>query len=286
MPDRATTPNDYLALRAQLDRAKIRWCLAGGQAVNVWAEKYSARVPGLSILSPFTSKDIDPLLLTLDNVDACPNISITGWSSNSAIGGVIPNQGEVLKFLPGVPDKQWIKRIQTINGWPLVPPDALYASKCWNYINISQKDRHDGRHILILNHVLGAYLKTAPKKHSTIIGETLQQLADDGTLDHIQRKLGMDTVSNVIPHVRSTTSPFPRFHVVPELHDIIQKHSPPATDVYKLTPREVPWHTVLIQFHNLKLGEKIFQHKYQKPLEIFFDQLAKEPNHVQSDRRH
>jgi hypothetical protein len=35
-----TTPNDYEHLRDRIDAAKILWCTAGGQAVNLWALHY------------------------------------------------------------------------------------------------------------------------------------------------------------------------------------------------------------------------------------------------------
>jgi hypothetical protein len=157
-----TTPNDYEHLRDRIDAAKILWCTAGGQAVNLWALHYINAHPLIAGLSPFTSKDIDPLIISLRNTEKCPELKVTSWINNSAVSGVVSNHtghlGELLKFLPGVPDGQWIDRIRRLNGWPIVPPDALYATKCWNLLNVPQKGRNDLRHLILLNYILETHL--------------------------------------------------------------------------------------------------------------------------------
>jgi hypothetical protein len=58
---RETKILDYLAFLQDLDKAKEPYFLEGGQAVNFWAEYYSAtaKVKGLQKFTPFTSKDCD-----------------------------------------------------------------------------------------------------------------------------------------------------------------------------------------------------------------------------------
>ena len=56
-----TTPEDYLAFLQQLDQAGQPYFLEGGQAVNFWAEYFSAKEADdlLGSYQPFTSKDCD-----------------------------------------------------------------------------------------------------------------------------------------------------------------------------------------------------------------------------------
>jgi hypothetical protein len=150
-----TTPNDYVGLRDRLNAAEIRWCVAGGQAVNIWAAHYLLAKPILGAFRPFTSKNFDPLIICQKNTEKCPELQIIDWKNDSAVCGSvtvpgITHQGELLKFLPGVPDDQWISRIKKVDDWPVPPPDALYASKCWNILNFPKAGRQDMKHLLIL----------------------------------------------------------------------------------------------------------------------------------------
>jgi hypothetical protein len=43
----------------QLEPARDNIVLIGGQALNLWAERYSDRAADLAAAAPFTSKDID-----------------------------------------------------------------------------------------------------------------------------------------------------------------------------------------------------------------------------------
>jgi len=277
----ATTPSDYEHLRDRMDAASIRWCAAGGQAVNVWALHYATLVPAIRRLGPFTSKDIDPLIISLVNTESCPELKISSWLNPSAISGVVSapdtgSIGEILKFLPGIPDSQWINRLEPrTEGWPVVPPDALYASKCWNLLNIPQSGRYDARHLDILNHVLRAHLAQADANERAAILQTFQQLADNGTLSRVLQMEGPEIATAITPHVTLPEHPFPSFHVASGLYDQIRLMHPDEPHVHALSRREEDWATLVVQFHDEEKAQQIFIERYGSAFESYLTTLQK-----------
>ena len=74
-------------------------------------------------------------IISPKNTKSCPEFQILDWKNDSAVSGtvIVPGvtqPGELLKFLPGMPDERWINRIEIIDDWPVPPPDALYTTKC------------------------------------------------------------------------------------------------------------------------------------------------------------
>jgi len=266
-----TTPNDYEHLRDRMDAAKILWCTAGGQAVNLWALHYINAHPLIAGLSPFTSKDIDPLIISLRNTEKCPELKVTSWINNSAVSGVVSNHtghlGELLKFLPGVPDGQWIDRIRRLNGWPIVPPDALYATKCWNLLNVPQKGRNDLRHLILLNYILETHLTQVTEEEREAILRTFQQLANNGTLTRVMEITKPQITSSITPHVTIPETPFPSFHVSSGLYEEIRKLPFDAPNVHELSSREEEWATVVVQFHDETKAQQIFMDAYGEALQ-------------------
>jgi hypothetical protein len=53
------TPNDLKEIFSLLQKAELDAIVVGGQAVNLWASKYSERVPELNEYLPFASEDLD-----------------------------------------------------------------------------------------------------------------------------------------------------------------------------------------------------------------------------------
>jgi hypothetical protein len=270
-----TTPGDYVGLRDRLNVAEIQWCVAGGQAVNIWAAHYLLAKPILGGFWPFTSKNFDPLIISPRNTEKCPELHIHDWKNDSAVSGSvtvpgITHPGELLKFLPGVPDEQWIHRIARIDDWPLPPPDALYATKCWNILNFPQEGRQDMKHLLILNYVLEAHIARVEQGERDAILQALQQLADNGTISRVMELAGPDVASTITSRLTIPTIPSPRFHVCSGLYDEIRKSSTAAPNVNQLNPREEEWATAIVQFHDRDEGERLFVETYAEALESHF----------------
>lgn len=53
------SPGDFAPSLRRIEESRLDYFLEGGQAVNIWAEVYSAAAPGVAELAPFTSKDCD-----------------------------------------------------------------------------------------------------------------------------------------------------------------------------------------------------------------------------------
>lgn len=267
-----TTPSNYVDFRDRLNAAEINWCVAGGQAVNIWALHYLQAKPILGVCWPFTSKNFDPLIISPRNTEKCPELQITDWKNDSAVCGEvslpdISHRGELLKFLPGVTDEQWINRIETVDGWPVPPPDALYASKCWNILNFPQEGRQDMKHLLILSYVLKTHLAQADPDEREAILQTLQQLATDGTVTRVMEIAGPDVASTITSRLTIPDMPFPRFHVCADLYEAIKKSSSPAPNLHPLTSREAEWATAIVQFHDRHQGERLFLETYVGAIE-------------------
>jgi hypothetical protein len=57
--DRIFTPENLISLFQAIDREELDLILVGGQAINIWANYYASRVPGLTEYLPFSSEDLD-----------------------------------------------------------------------------------------------------------------------------------------------------------------------------------------------------------------------------------
>lgn len=156
--------------------------LIGGQAVNVWAERYVAVEPELESLAPFTSEDIDfqgnnadvkHIATQLGSVAQFPHkIEMT------ALAGIIPIRLgaaraniEVVRNVPGVTNELIEKSALTIDfegkTVRVINPIALVSAKLHLATTVSQEKRHDVHHLKImilcargfLREVLGAIEK-------------------------------------------------------------------------------------------------------------------------------
>ena len=65
-----------MAVLAQRDEANQPFVIVGGQAVNLWAERYRPREPRLDAFLPFTSKDLD---LVGSTAAARRTAAVVGW---------------------------------------------------------------------------------------------------------------------------------------------------------------------------------------------------------------
>jgi hypothetical protein len=162
--------------------------LVGGQAVNVWALYYESHT---AALAPFVSRDVDVLgdratLEALGQLAGTKPQFFPLKPPTNEIGVVIAKdqQGlplliEVLRSVHGVSNEELREPVYTValgETHVQVPsPIALLQAKIANVADIAQTGRQDARHVVILAHVLPAYL------------EDLQKAALEGRLE--ERKL-------------------------------------------------------------------------------------------------
>jgi hypothetical protein len=177
-------PEDFAPLLA----TKEPVLLVGGQAVNVWAMYYATRT---AALAPFVSRDVDVLgdratLQALGKLAGTKPQFFPIKPPTNEIGVVIAKdqQGlplliEVLRYVHGVSNEELREPVYTValgETHVQVPsPIALMQAKIANVADIAQTGRQDARHVVILAHVLPAYL------------EDLQKAVLEGRMD--ERKL-------------------------------------------------------------------------------------------------
>jgi hypothetical protein len=163
MPE--TRINDYASFLRDLGSSGADYFLEGGQAVNFWAEYYSAKgAEGtLSPFLPFTSKDCDvwvsyEALRYLRSKKEGGRL-ISGDSPADGQVGVFSIEGsppicvDIMTNVYGVPEKkiQHLKdRTLEIKGIRVIDPGYLFQSKCHCLLHLDQTDRQDEKHLRML----------------------------------------------------------------------------------------------------------------------------------------
>jgi hypothetical protein len=173
MLERDRTVEDYFEL---LDEG-TGLLLVGGQAVNLWAERYRDIEPSILDFQPFTSRDAD-FYRRVPRLRLPPN-----W-----IELPIPTKGRVrivTHALQG-PKGQIAEVIRTVNGlsakeledgsipinyanrpmWFLVP-HTLFQAKLANLKSIDQEGRQDLKHFQLLIPVTRCFFEDLLKQHTS-----------------------------------------------------------------------------------------------------------------------
>lgn len=149
-------------LRSDKDEALIVVC---GQAVNFWAERYSADEPRLKHLRPFTSRDIDLLgniedalkiaLSSGADLKPPPKAAATPVAANLSIESA--GRIRLVQFLYDVPG---VKKAEIVDfSVPfksdkllirIADPITTLRGKVYNLVTFDQHDRFDKKHFDIL----------------------------------------------------------------------------------------------------------------------------------------
>lgn len=172
--ERNRTVKDYLDL---LDEG-TGLLLVGGQAVNLWAERYRSEDPAILEYLPFTSGDADFYERSKQRLKLPPN-----WKELP-----LPTKGRmriVTHALLG-PEGQRAEVIRSVNGltqqeleegsiaieyesrpmWFLVP-SALYQAKLENLKSINQEGRQDLKHLKLLVPVTRCFFEELLTQHTS-----------------------------------------------------------------------------------------------------------------------
>lgn len=171
--ERDRTVKDYLDL---LDEG-TGLLLVGGQAVNLWAERYQNKDAKILEYQPFTSRDADfyrraPKLKLPANWTELPlptkgRIKIV----THALKGPEGQTAEIIRTVNGLTEKE-IKEgsivIEYDNRpmWFLVPP-ALFQAKLENIKSLDQKDRQDLKHFKLLIPVTRCFFYDLLENHNS-----------------------------------------------------------------------------------------------------------------------
>lgn len=149
------------------------YLLIGGQAVNYWAERYLKSDPALELLVPFVSEDID-FKGGSDDVRWIarqlgtppvfpPKVAMT------ALAGAIPfrigdirSNIEIVRRVPGVvgnPEETAVEAEWNGLTIRVMDPISLLASKLELVAKVSQENRRDALHVVILRPCVREFLK-------------------------------------------------------------------------------------------------------------------------------
>jgi hypothetical protein len=170
----ATRVTDYLLFLKDLGASGADYFLEGGQAVNFWAEYFSAKGAGemLEPFQPFTSKDCDVwagynALKYLRSKQEGGRL-IEGASPADGQVGVFALDGtpkmavDIMTNVYGVPQarlKQLVERSLEIQGIRVIDPIFLFLSKCHCLLGLDQADRQDEKHLEMLRLLVPEHLK-------------------------------------------------------------------------------------------------------------------------------
>jgi hypothetical protein len=144
-----------------------RLVVVAGQAVNFWADRYSAREPRLALLQPFTSRDLD-LLGTLANAirlakEAHAPVEQPPQPKSGASLVVANVKVETGNFIRSVQFLRHVRGVTndeiTQNAIPFTigevtvhfaDPITMLKAKLHNVVELEQKGRQDAKHIEVL----------------------------------------------------------------------------------------------------------------------------------------
>jgi len=184
MPE--TRFGDYLSFLQDLGRSGQDHFLEGGQAVNFWAEYFSAKDAGdaLSSFMPFTSKDCDvwashAALQYLKSKKeggrlVVGNSPADGQVGVFKIGGSPTIMVDIMSNVYGIAQnrmKRLRERTLIINDVCVIDPILLFQSKCHCLLGLDQRGRQDEKHLkmlcLLVPEHLAGLLKEASAGHLT-----------------------------------------------------------------------------------------------------------------------
>ncbi len=179
--------SDFVTFLQELGKAEQAYFLEGGQAVNFWAEYFTAKEKGekLSAFQPFTSEDCDiwvshAAAKYLGQKQA--GTLVKGTSPAQGQLGIFTLEGEpprtidLLIGVYGIPPEEHnhlCVRALTVNGVTVMDPLNLFRSKCHCLLGLDQTERQDERHLKMLCLILPAYFSDLIEEAK--MGETTER---------------------------------------------------------------------------------------------------------------
>jgi hypothetical protein len=172
-----TVIEDYAEALAVPARDGLPQVIVGGQAVNIWAERYLAREPDLANFFPFTSKDLD---LIGNEFDFERIAAATGAKKLPSLRKVfVPTVGvleisrpepessqikiEVLKRIYGVTTEEIMRGAVLLErkGVKLrvIDPITLLEAKIQNAAHLPQHARQDVKHVKMMTLAVRGFLR-------------------------------------------------------------------------------------------------------------------------------
>jgi hypothetical protein len=169
---------DYLVFLTDLSETGKPYFLEGGQAVNFWAEYFSAKDSndGLAQFRPFTSKDCDIWisLAVLRYIEGRTDQGTLVKGNSPADGqiGILTLKGtealrvDLMTSVYGIRQRkieQVVSRAIRVNGVSVMDPILLFQSKCHCLLGLDQAGRQDEKHLGMLCALMPMHVEEALK---------------------------------------------------------------------------------------------------------------------------
>ncbi|MFT6381949.1 MAG: hypothetical protein ACJAXZ_003444 [Akkermansiaceae bacterium] len=211
MPE--TRFSDYVSFLQDLEASGVDHFLEGGQAVNFWAEYFSAKGTGEDLVSflPFTSKDCDIWVsyAALQDLRAKKSGGRLRTGSSPADGqvGIFTMDGsppmtiDLLSNVYGIPQsksKQLKERSLVIQGIRVIDPIFLFQSKCHCLLGLDQVGRQDEKHLRMLCFIVREHLEGLL---SEAIADRLSQRALINEIKLLQKLLKTSSVRRALEDI-------------------------------------------------------------------------------------
>lgn len=164
-------PADFALSLQKIEASQLDYFVEGGQAVNIWAEVYSAAAPGVTDLAPFTSKDCDiwvgrELFRQFERILPGGKLIKASDPSQGQLGIYTTSDDppRIIDLFDGVYGlslgevERARERSLVVDGIRLIDPIFLFKAKCHNLAKLpDQQERNDARHLWILMTILPAH---------------------------------------------------------------------------------------------------------------------------------
>jgi len=152
--------------------------LVGGQAVNLWAQRYRSEDPAILDYLPFTSGDADFYERSKQRLKLPPNWKELPLSTKGrmrivthALLGPKGQRAEVIRSVNGLTQKELEEGSIAIEyeGRPMwfLVPSALYQAKLENLKSINQEGRQDLKHLNLLAPVTRCFFEDLLTQHTS-----------------------------------------------------------------------------------------------------------------------
>ncbi len=166
-------PGDFADPLRKIEASRLDYFVEGGQAVNIWAEVYSAAAPGVTDLAPFTSKDCDlwvspALFRQFEQILPGGKLIKASDPSQGQLGIYTTNDNppRIIDLFDGVYGltleevRRAHDRSLVVDGVRLIDPVFLLKAKCHNLATLpDQEERNDAKHLRILMKILPAHFE-------------------------------------------------------------------------------------------------------------------------------
>lgn len=194
----------------QLKPAQSELVLIGGQALNLWAERYASAAPELAAAAPFTSKDID-FLGTAEQVARCAALvggthQLFRVSDRTAAAGVVTTPSgfeiDLVRAPRGVRPDELAARAVTLLSTRVMHPIHVLASRAANVVHIPRSDEHSLKQlkaaVIIVREFIREVLRDRGAREAHPLNEWVFKIAESDDSLAVWHSFNIDLFASVL----------------------------------------------------------------------------------------